>query len=243
MTTSNFTLFEMTRDEFVAAAMRKFGGLAKGQSPDADDLLNGTQALNTVLAKLQTIGMPLWARREYSFSPTAGTAVYEIGVGQTLNTPFPLKVQQALVIDTISGSNIEMNVRTIYEYNTISSTTNTGQPIQFFYQPKVNVGTITLWPTPDAASAARKQIKIVYQRPFEDFVASTDTPDFPQEWHQAIIYQLAATLAPEYGVPLQDRQMLLQEAKMYTEEALSFGNDEASLFFSPMERPSTHGQY
>lgn len=216
--------------------MRKLGALAKGQSPDAEDLTNGTQALNTVVAKLQTIGMPLWARNEYTFTPTT-SATYLIGVGQTLNTPFPLKVQQALLIDNISGNNIEMQIRTIYEYNTIVSTGATGQPIQFFYQPLVNFGKITLWPTPDTASITNKQIKIVYQQPFDDFVSAGDTPDFPQEWHQAIIYQLATTLAPEYGVPLQDRQMLVQEARMYTDEALSFGNDESSIFFSPMERP------
>lgn len=236
MSTSGYTLFEMTRDQIIAAAMRKIGALAKGQSPDTEDLSNGTQALNTVLAKLQTIGMPLWARNEYTFTPTT-SPTYLIGVGQTLNTPFPLKVHQALLVDTISGSNIEMEIRTIYEYNTIASTGSTGQPIQFFYQPLINFGKITLWPTPDATSIVNKQIKIVYQRPFEDFVAAGNTPDFPQEWHQAIIYQLASTLAPEYGVPLQDRQMLLQEAKMYTQECLEFGNDESSLFFSPMERP------
>lgn len=242
MATSGFTLFEMTRDQIIAAAMRKIGALAKGQTPDAEDLTNGTQALNTVLTKLQTIGMPLWARTEYTFTPTVSTATYLIGVGQTLNVPFPLKIHQALLVDTVSGSNIEMTIKTIYEYNTIASTGATGQPIQLFYQPLVNFGKITLWPTPDFSAVANKQIKIVYQQPFDDFVSAGDTPDFPQEWHQAIIYQLATTLAPEYGVPLQDRQMLLQEAKMYTEEALSFGNDESSLFFSPMERPC-HGQY
>jgi hypothetical protein len=58
--------------------------------------------------------------------------------------------------------------------------------------------------------------------------------DFPEEWYNALIYHLAVRLAPEWGVPLPDRQMLLQEAKMYTEDALMVGQEDASLFLQPM---------
>ncbi len=236
MATSGFTLFELNRDQLVTAALRKLGVLAKGQVADTEDILNGSQALNTVLSKLQTIGMPLWARTNFSFIPTAGIATYQIGVGRTLNTPFPLKMHQALLLDNTGGTAIEMEIHTIYEYNNIKSGASSGQPIQLYYQPLVNFGVITLWPTPDASAVLNKRIEMVYQRPFEDFLTATDTPDFPQEWHQAIIYQLAVTLAPEYGLSLPDRQLLMQEMKMYTEEALGFATDTPSLYVSPMER-------
>lgn len=236
MTTSGFTLFELNRDQLINTAYRKLGQ-AKGQIADTEDLANGAIALNMALSKLQTIGMPLWARMEYTFSPVANTPTYLIGVGKTLNTPFPLKVQQALLVDINSGSNLEMDIKTIYDYNTIQANGSTGQPIQFMYQPLVNYGKIVLWPTPDPFSVLNKQIKIVYQRPFEDFVSGTDTPDFPQEWTTAVVYELACLLAPEWGLPLVDRQSLRGEADRYAAEALSFGNDEASMYLSPMERP------
>lgn len=236
MSTSGYTLFELSRDQLINAAYRKLG-MAYDQTANTAQITNGAQALNTVLAKLQAIGMPLWARKEYTFVLTNGVATYQIGVGKTINTPFPLKIHQAILLDSLSGSSIEMEIRSIYDYNRYSPASSSGQPIQLFYQPQVNYGTITLWPTPDASSVLYKTVKILYQRPFEDFVSGADTPDFPQEWHQAIIYQLAATLAPEWGIPLPDRQMLMQEAKMYTEECLGFGVEEASLFLQPMERP------
>lgn len=236
MSTSGNTLWELTRNELIASAMRKFGELAKGQSPDAEDLTNGTQALNAVVAELQTIGMPLWARKEFTFNPIATIDTYNIGVGQSLNTPFPLKIYQAVLVDLNSGSNIEMDIRSIYEYNQIYSGSASGQPIQLFYTPKINVGEIKLWPKPDAASAAGKTIKLVYQRPFDDFVIGTDTMDFPKEWTHTLIYKLAVALAPEYGVPLEDRQLLMKQAQMHEDKALSFGNDETSVFFSPMSR-------
>lgn len=233
MATSGSTIWELTRDQLITSALKKIGALAKGQSPDAEDLADGTLALNAILAKLQTIGMPLWARNDYVFSLTDNVAVYQIGVGRTLNTPFPLKIQQALLTDINSETNIEMEIRAIYDYNRFSPDQSSGQPVQLYYQPLNGYGIITVWPTPDAAAAAQKQIQIVYQRPFEDFVSATDTPDFPKEYTQAIIYELALALAPQYGLPIQDRQQLQKEYKEYKDEALSFGTDEASFFWQP----------
>ena len=50
---------------------------------------------------------------------------------------------------------------------------------------------------------------------------------------EKIVQDAAVRLAPEWGVPLQDRQMLLQEAKMYTEDALMGGQEDASFFITP----------
>lgn len=236
MTTSNSTLFELDTLQIIESALRKIGALAKGQSADTEDIINGKQALNVVWGRLITMGMPLWVRRTYTFPVIATIAQYNIGVGQTLNTPFPLKILQATLVDTTSDSSIEMEIKALYEYYRFTPAVTSGQPIQLYYTPRVNYGEILLWPTPDTSAAAYKQVRIVYQAPFEDFVSNTDTPNFPKEWYQAVIYQLAVALAPEYGVPLDDRRTLMQEAKMYTDEANSFGMDETSIYIQPFNR-------
>jgi hypothetical protein len=76
-------------------------------------------------------------------------------------------------------------------------------------------------------------IIIVYQRPFEDFDAAIDEPDFPQEWFDALKYGLATRLAPEYGVPATERQLLTAEMTRIKQEALSMGMEEGSIFFQP----------
>lgn len=237
MATSGSTTWELTRNQIISAALRKLAVLAKGQAADSEDLSNGTEALNGVLARMMVNhGMPLWARKEYTFGLTASTSTYRIGVGQTINTPFPLKINQAILVDTTSNSQIEMIIGSIYDYHRLGNIASTGQPINLYYTPQVNYGDIVVWPTPDTSAATNKDIKIIYQRPFEDFVSATDTPDFPKEWHQAIIYDLAVALAPEYGLPLNDRRVLIEETKMYKDEALSFGSDNSSLFFQPDRR-------
>jgi hypothetical protein len=114
---------------------------------------------------------------------------------------------------------------------------SSGVPIQVTYQPKMNLGTIKVWPTPDSYSQTNVTIQLTYLRPLEYFSASTDTADFPEEWVSAIIYGLAVRLAPEYGVPLPDRQLLLKEAEMYQTTAEDNSFEDASIFFQPMTRP------
>lgn len=237
MSTSGTSLWEMTRNQLIEAALRKLGVLAKGQTPDTEDYTNGTFALNAVVAELQTIGMPLWNRVEYTFPLITAQAKYTLGIGQTLNTPFPLKLQQAVLINITSQSTLDMEIISIYDYNSLSPLASSGTPVQIVYQPLVNYGVVTVWPTPDAGSAASNTIKLVYQQAFDDFVGATDTPDFPKEWHQTIIYKLALALAPEYGIPLGDQGMLVQMADKHEETVLSFGTDMSSIYFQADKAP------
>jgi len=68
-------------------------------------------------------------------------------------------------------------------------------------------------------------------RPFEDAGSSTDNQDFPQEWYDVLSYGLATRLAPEYGLPIEDRRTLLQEYMQIKNDALSFGTEEGSFYF------------
>lgn len=230
MTISSTTTFNLTSDQLVAAAMRKLAVLGDGQSPSATQLTNGTQALNAMLKTFTTKGMPLWVMSEYSITPTASTS-YTMGIGQTINIPAPLKVTQVLRRET--NSSVPLLVKSHYDYNQLSNFTNPGVPTTYWYEPLNQTGVLHVWPLPDAATIANSHLVMVYQRPFYDMVSGSDTLDFPQYWHEAVIYGLAHRLSPEYGIPIQDRQLVAKEADYFLTEALSFGTEEGSLFFAP----------
>lgn len=232
MTTSGTTVFSLTRDQLITAAVRKTGRLASGQSLTAQQLTDGQMALNGVLALMQTKGMPLWARAEYQFPLTLGIAEYSIGVGQTLNTPYPTQIHQAFAVNIDTDYGIEMEIVSIYDLTLSVVGTNGSLPTQLSYQPLVDRGTIFIWPKPDSVAVADIEVKIIYSRPFEMFTSGTETLDVPREYHQPIIYNLATVLAPEWGVPLQDRQALMKEAMMYQEAVDNFGQEQGSLFFT-----------
>lgn len=234
MTTSGIYTVQYTRNELIEAALRKLGVLADGQTPSATNYTNGTIALNSATAELRALKVPLWARATYSFTPVATTQTYQIGTGKTLDTVFPLHILQAFRQDNSNTTRIPLEVVSNYNFNMYPINSG-GMPIQLTYQPFVNYGEIKLWPVPDA-SATSSTITIVYQKPFQYFVNSTDTMDFPEEYYNAIIYKLAVLLAPEWGIPLQDRQLLRAEAKEHLDSVLETGEEDASLFWQPRNR-------
>jgi len=60
MTTSGSFDFNLTRNEIITAALRKLGVLATGQTPTAEQIANGAQALNVHVKSLRAIGVFLW---------------------------------------------------------------------------------------------------------------------------------------------------------------------------------------
>jgi len=229
MTTSSVYTYSRTRDQIVTAALRKLGVLAEGQTPSAQDLSDGAESLNAAVAELRGKGMMLWARTEYTFTPTTGS--YNIGTGLTLNTVFPVHLLQAIRTDT--GAKIDMEIVSKTTYNTLPQN-STGTPLKLAYQPFINYGIISLWPAPTSTNTST--ITLVYQRPFQYFISNSDTADFPEEWYNALIYKLAVLLAPEWSIPMTDRQQLKQEAKEYLEAALENGGEDASFFIMPHRR-------
>jgi hypothetical protein len=239
MATSGSTTFEMNRDQIIAAAMRKAQALAKGQVPDSYDLDDYTEALNGLVAIFQVDGMPLWARTTYTLTLVANQASYVFGVGQAENTPFPLKIHQAILQEGSGTGRIDMVQMSKYDFNLLPqnpSPVAIGQPTNFCYTPAINIGTLEVWPAPDTTTASTYTMQIIYQRPFDDFISASDTPYFPKEWNLALIYGLASLIADELHLPLNDKSYLDKKALFYHEKALEFGNEEASIYVQPMPR-------
>lgn len=230
MSTSGTSVWSLKRDAVINSALRKISVLSGGSSPATYEVTNAAEALNAMIKGFEADGMPLWAIKEYTFTTVANTGTYNIGVSQTLNTPMPLKVIQGYRIEQSGAVNVPLLVYNHYDYNLLPVNASSGEPVNLFYQPLSTYGTLKLWPTPIDATTT---ITIVYQRPFEDMNASTDDFDFPSYWTEALIYGLAWRLAPEYGIPIQDRQVLAKEAEFFHAQALSFGTEEGSLTLMP----------
>lgn len=226
MATSSSYEYQLTRDQLITAALRKLAVLAEGQTPTSQNLADGQVALNSAIAQLRGVGMPLWARYEYTFTPTTGT--YNIGTGQTLNTPYPVKLLQA--VRRQDGSSIDMEIEARQDFN-IYPSSSSGTPLKVNYQQFINYGVLSFWPAPTSSNTAT--VTLVYQRPFQYFTTGTETLDFPEEWYNAIIYTTAVLLAPEWSVPLPDRQALKAEAKEYVEMAKETGQETGSFFVQP----------
>lgn len=129
-----------------------------------------------------------------SGSATSGSAVFTY----TTQLPRVLSIQSARLRNN-SGFDKTMEIKPREDYMRIPQKAITGDPIILYYSPQLLQGQVYVWPTP---SDVNKRIEITYLRQIQDFDTGTDTPDLPQEWLEALTYNLAVRVAPAYGIAL-----------------------------------------
>lgn len=233
MATSSSTNFATTRDGLINGALRLVGAIGQGETGTASQISEAADTLNMMVKSFMNYGMPLWAVKSYTGTLVASDNTYDIGLSKTWNTAKPLKIYNAYMHNT--STNIDVPVRIISrdEYLRFSGKTAEGFPVNLYYDPQNTHGNIYLYPTPSSATASANTLVLVYQRPFEDFDAAADEPDFPQEWYEVIKYGLAVRLAGEYGLERFARKMLQEEFQYMLAQAQGFNQEEVSLFFTP----------
>jgi hypothetical protein len=227
MATSGDTSWELASTALVNAAYRKLGYLAEGQTLSAEALANGVEALNSIIAYLQTKGMPLWKRTGVAVVPSATNQTYTLDAG----------VKVAEVNITVSDSaRWALIQKSRYDYNALPYDA-VGVPVHYTVSPTISSTEVSLWPRfSDAATIANTSIRIVYQKKFDGMIAAGDTLDFPSYWTQGIIFKLASALAPEAGLPTQDRTLLKAEADEAIDAAADYGDEDGSLFIQPTQQ-------
>lgn len=213
------------------------------QVPTTAQYNRAIQALNFMLTAWQADGLQLWARKTTSFSLTDGTINYEIGSGATINVNRPLKIYNAWRHESTNNTDTPIQIVSEKEYNEYNNKQQEGTPIALYYNPRYESnsvqegatakGLISIYQPVDSTGASIYSIFINYQRPFNDFTATTDTLDFPQEWNEAIKYGLAVRLAPIYGVPMMEYDRLKAMAKEIKDEVLGFDTEWQSLRIQP----------
>jgi hypothetical protein len=159
----------------------------------------------------------------------------------------PLRVLDANMLNVDSDSSWEITTEERSDYFNLGNRTTEGTPNRIYYDATLGdattdptssstwYGTFYIYPRFDGGDHV---IEFTYQRPFQDFDAAGDHPDFPQEFYLPIMLELAALSGAKYGLPLDERKALHQEAKMYREEALATVAPEGSLFLQPEDENS-----
>lgn len=225
MATSAYTSWEMTRNQMIESAYRKLGIPGEGNTLSTTQYTEGTEALNSIVALAVTDGMPLWKRTTYSATPSTTSQVY------TLSNA--VKVFAVFLRDS-GGVQYEIRNKSLYDFNRLPRDAS-GVPVHWTWAPSIEGGTVSIWPlTSDSSTVSTKTLQIVYQKEFDGFDTTTiDTPDFPSYWSLALIYKTALVLAPEYGMPLEDRKLLLAEANNYWSQASGYGDEDGSFYLQP----------
>ncbi len=123
---------------------------------------------------------------------------------------------------------IFMDSRQDYVNLTIKS--ETGEPVQGYYDPQLTNGLFYSWPTADDE---REQIVFSMKARFQDFDTATDNAQFPDQWLNALRWKLAEELIAEYDVPADRKQFIVAKAQMEYDKAKRFDVEFTGLRFEP----------
>ena len=228
MSTSGSITWELTRNQIIERALRILGVLGQDTSANTSQISTGATALNGLISRFNTLGMPLWKRTETSITLVDGDDTY------SLSTALKLAEVYIRVVD--SSVTWKLELKSEYDIRMLPYTSN-GVPNCYSFTPNLaEGGTLRVWPIPDSTVASQYTLLAIFQEEFDGFTASTDTPDLPAYWTDALVFELASVLAPEYGLPLNDRAMIKMQAKEYLEQAKGYSDEDGSLLIQPYNR-------
>lgn len=123
------------------------------------------------------------------------------------------------------------------DYREMPNKATPGTITSFFYDPQLISGFFWVWPAPSDVSNI---VLFTFYRRIQDFVDGMNTPDLPQEWTNALTWNLAKELGPEYDVPLPKyTNMILPRAAETLDMVQGFDREPEPTYFGVAFTPSS----
>lgn len=94
-----------------------------------------------------------------------------------------------------------------------------GTPIQAYYSRQQPAGIMYLWNPP---ISSRPIINFTYERELQIFTDVEQTFDLPEDWFDAVTYNLAVRLIPKFGCSPARVPLIKADAQSYLDSALAF---------------------
>lgn len=199
----------MTGRDAVAAALRKIGVLAAGESVPAQEAEDALDDLNRMIGSWSNEGLMIYESPRESFTLTPGVGSYTIGDGATFDTVRPTYLDAATIENQSATPKIELQlniIRSAIEWSTVMAKSLTSTiPENIYYDRGYPNDTIYLYPIPSVANKL-----VIYTK--KKLSAITDMNSeivLPPGYDDAIVYNLALRLAPEYGKQVSEYVMMV----------------------------------
>lgn len=195
-----------TARDLITSAMKKAGVLTKGMTPDAEEASDGLNALNQLLSLWSTERLLCVSLVDETFALTGGDGTYTMGIGGDFNTAKPMKVTAAFVRS--GNTDYPLEIIGAERFASIGDKSTQGSPADYLYVAYgATQATLNLWPIPNSGWTLGIQSWKALSS-----IASLDTVlTLADGWEMALVTNLAAYIAPDYGVSLP-QETLLQAA-------------------------------
>ncbi len=197
--------------QLIRTALQDIGAVAKSESPTSDEMADGLMKLNFMIDAWSVRSLMVLGAVLEGFPLVAGSYVYTIGPGGNFNTSRPSAITDAYIRDG-NNQDTPVDILTADEYYAIEDKAiGTGRPRGLFFDPGQTesaspVGIVYLYPAPDAS--APYTVYLGEQKPLTEFASLTDSVLFQPAYYEALEYNLAVRLWPQYhedGKPISAR--------------------------------------
>jgi hypothetical protein len=184
------------------------GAYTSTDLPRPEQLTDAASVLNIMLKAWSIEGF-LWLRQFKTITLVAGQNTYTLGPAGSPAMDRPLHIFTANR-KMVGGAEIPLFNLTRADWMAIPNKTSQGTPVQIYYDPQTINGTMYVWPTPSVG--VTDTIVVDVDRQLDIMADNLNDFDFPPQWIEAITYNLAARIAPEYGLPMSERLQIEKEA-------------------------------
>lgn len=181
-----------TAQDLIEGALRKIAVLGYGSSLSNEEAQDGLSALNAMLASWSVDNATIYTESKLNNSWAAGTGSKTIGSGGDIDTTRPTDITAATY--TIGTTVYKLDIRDEKERAMLADLTTQGTPSELYYDADYPLANIYLQSIPNTAGT----LNLYYRIPLTSFALLTTTFAFPPEYEEALIYNLAIRLAPEY---------------------------------------------
>jgi len=182
-----------TARQIIKKSLQKIGALVKNEEPSADEANDGLDSLNQLLESWSNDSAVITSRAWETFNLSGGVSTYTMGTGQTFNTSRPTNI----ISGYIRNGSVDTPLTIVGDeaYNSITFKSLTGIPQFLNYDNANPTDNLRVYPVPSAVYP----IFLLTEKPLINLTTLDTALSLPPGWERALIYNLAAELASEYG--------------------------------------------
>jgi hypothetical protein len=187
----------VTARNIIRRSLLQIGAITKNEEVSADEASDGLIALNAMLGTWSNDSLLVTARFLEAFPLIVNQIQYEIGSGSAnFDTVRPNQIVSAYI--RWQGTDYPLGRIADEVYDEAISQKEFGfLPDVYTYTASFPIGIIKVFPRPSTAM----NIYLRSEKPLTRLTSLNTEVSLPDGWEEAMVYNLAMRLAPEYGQP------------------------------------------
>ena len=196
--------------QLISRAMRLVSALGSGETPTADAAGDGLVSLNAMLDQWWIQRLSVYRVQEDSYTWPA-TVSRTIGPAGDFTATNPVRVESAA--QTLSSIDYPIRMLTAEQYRAMpDKTTATTLITHLWHEYRPTASVLYAYPVPSASCT----VNLRTWTQLQSFATLTEAMALPPGYENAIAYNLAVMIAPEYArpVPQEVRQMAANAVRL-----------------------------